>query len=654
MNPWERYQQLGQTAPVGPWTQYQPTPEDVGMLEDIVRSAGSGLAQGVANLAGLGSDLGSLARTGAAYAYGGITGTDTSEFRQRESERPRLGSETIKGAIDQAGNWVEDRLGIGATTDYAPQTTPGDYARTVGEFVAASPYGKVGQVLKYGVLPALVSETAGQMTEGSPLEPMARAGAAIATGAGAGLLSRPTAAQRVVNEAARANPAELQQAQRLMQQGQQTGIPLTVAEATNNPRLLQMQRYAEQSPRSAPQMGRFMQQRPQQVQQAGQRMLDQIAPPTPSAARLGGKTQDVARRSVDTARKAINQRSEPLYSVAEAVPVPPQEFQSLMADPAFQMALRGVRSDPILNQKLANLPDDSVGVLNAVKKRLDALEAGARVGENADLERAAAFGTTAGRVRDIASQVSPEYRQALTFQRRARQGILEPAKRGPLGQMAATDDVARQGDALLPSNPVPGQSEDVRKAAARALAEVGGKDAMSRVVRNRIEQAFNEANQSNIAGPNEWGGAKFAANMRGNAEQKRNLAQVLRQVAGDKAAQNADETMSVMEATGRRLRPNSATAFNQQMADEMGGMGTQAVTAARNALDPLGIPKRIGEAIERGRMGRATEDLATILTDPQTLHNLQRMTGGNLDKVPPEVIAALMSARSIQSLQNGY
>jgi hypothetical protein len=66
---------------------------------------------------------------------------------------------------------------------YQPKTIVGDYARTAGEIVPGAllmPEGSLAaNALRYGLLPALSSETAGQLTKGTAAEPWARAFGAI-------------------------------------------------------------------------------------------------------------------------------------------------------------------------------------------------------------------------------------------------------------------------------------------------------------------------------------------------------------------------------------------------------------------------------------------------------------------------------------------
>jgi filamentous hemagglutinin len=66
---------------------------------------------------------------------------------------------------------------------YQPKTIVGDYAQTAGEFVPGAllmPEGSLAtNALRYGVLPAISSETAGQLTKGTAAEPWARAAGGI-------------------------------------------------------------------------------------------------------------------------------------------------------------------------------------------------------------------------------------------------------------------------------------------------------------------------------------------------------------------------------------------------------------------------------------------------------------------------------------------
>ena len=102
------------------------------------------------------------------------------------------------GGLPQAdlGQNMTD-LGLPDATAYEPQTTLGDYFQTGGEFAVGGALARA-PVMMGTVIPALGSETAGQLTEGTPLEGPARvAGALLAPMAAskAQKLISPTAGQ---------------------------------------------------------------------------------------------------------------------------------------------------------------------------------------------------------------------------------------------------------------------------------------------------------------------------------------------------------------------------------------------------------------------------------------------------------------------------
>lgn len=136
---------------------------------DVAKSFGSGVAAGAADLVGLPGTIHSAAQAAGDWLFGG----PPQEIKdQLISGNPFSGS-NIRGAIDHL---------TGGATSYEPQTTAGEFARTTGEFLpgaAAFGGGGAANILRYGVLPAVASEGAGQLTEGTAVEPYARIGAAL-------------------------------------------------------------------------------------------------------------------------------------------------------------------------------------------------------------------------------------------------------------------------------------------------------------------------------------------------------------------------------------------------------------------------------------------------------------------------------------------
>jgi hypothetical protein len=136
--------------------------------------------RGAASLAGIPGDVSQLMGQGVGaardYLIGDLTPVERDMIaRAREANR-------ILPTAGEIKNIATDLTGISLPT---PQTTAGEYAHTVGEFLPASLAGPGGlgtRVLTQAVAPGLASEAAGQFTEGTAYEPWARVGGAIAGG----------------------------------------------------------------------------------------------------------------------------------------------------------------------------------------------------------------------------------------------------------------------------------------------------------------------------------------------------------------------------------------------------------------------------------------------------------------------------------------
>lgn len=144
-----------------------------GVIEDVVKSAGAGLARGAASVVDMPSAVMGLGIKGAEL----LTGKQAPEWLNPAVILPTGGVTRGQSAREMIGNVT------GGATEYKGETLPGQFAGTVGEFVPGAmigPGSMVKNALQYGVLPGVASEAAGQATEGTSAEPYARIAAAIA------------------------------------------------------------------------------------------------------------------------------------------------------------------------------------------------------------------------------------------------------------------------------------------------------------------------------------------------------------------------------------------------------------------------------------------------------------------------------------------
>lgn len=225
MKPWEKY---AQQPAEGPWTKYAKKAEPVEQapaqertigqrlydniigdpndgvdsfgeragrtLNDMGRAAGAGLVRGAAGIADL---------PGAAFGAGATAGSWLAESLGLADEGEAKGARSaVQGmAIQRMGDGSTARNALaditGGASEFRGNTTAGQYAGTVGEFLpgAFGGGGAVRNALTYGVVPGLASEAAGQATEGTAAEPWARTIAPIIAGGVAGLATRPKGPQ---------------------------------------------------------------------------------------------------------------------------------------------------------------------------------------------------------------------------------------------------------------------------------------------------------------------------------------------------------------------------------------------------------------------------------------------------------------------------
>ena len=167
--------------------QSEPPPPPPGMMEtfaDAAKAFAGGYGRGVTSLAdtaaaafpvNMAINAAQMAKT--AYDGGGVLNTIMAGLPDPNIQN--LASDATRGAIDYQG-----------------QTTAGQYAGTVGEFLPGGIASKAPIIA--GVVPGLLSEFAGQQTEGTQLEPWARAAAATVAPIAGQALRYPGSAVRAL------------------------------------------------------------------------------------------------------------------------------------------------------------------------------------------------------------------------------------------------------------------------------------------------------------------------------------------------------------------------------------------------------------------------------------------------------------------------
>lgn len=184
----------------------QPQPqrrEPVSTGEDVGRSFASAVPRGLAALAALPRDINDISAELA--DNNNVFGNSELGVGARRLLFGTPSTEDTPSIPWISSQEIEDRyLTPNIGEPYQPQTTAGEYARTAGEFAgaAAFPWAR-GARISRTLVPAAASETAGQLTEGTPYEGAARFAGAFA----GGVATEAALAQRAANVRRLGQPA---------------------------------------------------------------------------------------------------------------------------------------------------------------------------------------------------------------------------------------------------------------------------------------------------------------------------------------------------------------------------------------------------------------------------------------------------------------
>jgi hypothetical protein len=220
-------------------------------------------------------------------------------------------------------------------------------------------------------------------------------------------------------------PAVINRAGQLIDDAAQRGVTLTWPEAiqqvTNSgTSLANLQRVVEGSQQGGA-LRHVMAERPNQIQHAFDQQMDEIAAVPMRPYTVGPQIAQASEEAINATRQQINRIAEPHYARASTATVPARTMDTLRHLPGWDEALAAVRGNPQLARYVEGLPDNSVGVLNEVKKYLNqrARNVGAVTDPNRNMQQSAGYRLDADAVRDTGRRSSGEYGRALAGYSRA-------------------------------------------------------------------------------------------------------------------------------------------------------------------------------------------------------------------------------------------
>jgi hypothetical protein len=449
----------------------------------------------------------------------------------------------------------------------------------------------------------------------SPVQQMIGTGLTMSgTGAATGGV-RSTPADIVNRGLKGVTPEQMNLAKLLVQDSYKLGAPITgseaIAQVSGNKSLAGTQRFLENSSSSQGTMNQFMANRPEGARKAFEVTVEGVSPNAPTSA-TPRNLENAAGQVIKKAESSLTANVEPYFSKAGTNAVNKIDIEGMLQTPRISDAVDYVRSTAKYGVK--NEPQNSLKTLIAAKQYLDD-EFSKQMNSVTGAEKNAARVTWSAnrKLDDFLNYVSPEYAQGSKNFEVAQKTQFEPMKAGPVGKIAEGDVAA---NVLMPAKPISLYPEDIERTAN--LLRRKDPSALPDWTRQNLKGIFNETTQKLVGGDNQFGGAKFASTIAGNAQQRKNLEALVTSGSSKNAWQGFEKFLDVVEAQGQRMPANSATSFNEITKAELSG------GPVSKALTPF-KPSNIVLWAENVQLGKNADMLAKMLTDPDSVSKLEEL-----------------------------
>lgn len=606
---------------LGSWEEYLARQQslderDPSVYMDALQSFPGGVARGIAGIVG-------LPRMGQDLMREGVMNLMVQDPKARDMIRQYQAADPSYNAQFPTTDAINGGIQSVAGRYHDPETVAGQYSRTIGEFLpgALAPGGLLARVASV-LIPALTSETAGQLTKGTAVEPYARFAGGLVGGLGVGgaQAMRGGGANAAIRGATEGvSDQQIAMAQALRERALTHGQPLTTAEALKQVTgggtgLGRLQRVVEGNTNL---LGPMMAARPAQTDAAVARVLDQIAPEVP-AQQVAGQAQQAATGVLNRMRQRVNASARPYYDAAEGDVISAEEYAALREMPTYRAAEQAYYSQPEISAGARG--PQSIDTVNNVIKQMDRMEAEAapNVLGPGDHELESVRGQASDLARMLATEASPDLATARLTTASGHNAFVDPLERGPIGPIAsqpkAQPDLPGTTNALFPPQPFEGQPQQTAQA-LRMMGEVDPNVSPS-LVRQHLARQYAEASQQTAAGPNQFGGANFAARTFGNPIQEQTILGAV-DTAAPMAARDTRDLVEILRATGQRERAGSNTSFNNETNTGLNS-GDMGQTLVRTALSPTSVLSRLGAYMDKSINTANNKRIAEMLiADPE-------------------------------------
>ena len=480
--------------------------------------------------------------------------------------------------------------------------------------------------------------------------------------------------RRAVSDLAKLNQTAVD---RLSSLAQNQGIQLTPGEVSGLKSLINQQWLLSNLPNSSDTIESFLKNRNTDIQKAMYNFFDDLsANASPYEGFLKGTKSVDARMAVlkGERRKA----SEQFYKAAYPELVPDDVAADLATDPLVSQALKTVQSKPVWKRSMGDtleqvraqnanvvqgitdpdeadkamkaVTDKSLGWYDLAKRQLnDKAEAARRAGKNSE---AMQYEQAAQGLVNKLDAFSPTYNQARTEFARLSEPI-NKLEDSLLGGFVKADSQKAQdlGRALFGPKSSP---EALRE--AKSIIQAADPASWNNVVRAHLQDTLERTVRESQVGSVQNLGGIYRNKLFGTEQQRK----LLKESLDSKQYQALRDMMEVLEATSKSFKGQSITVPGGYIAKDLqadalasAGLGAKAGLTVAGLAQPLNWPQMLGNAIADIRMGKYSEELANIITSPDSMRKLRENTLLLRQLSPREKATSPLVARTLGQILQG-
>lgn len=467
---------------------------------------------------------------------------------------------------------------------------------------------------------------------------LAMAGQGVGVGIARGFNRNPLAVGRPDRDLA-LDPATTQEAQRLIGQGRQVGIDLTIPEATQVPSLLQNQRQLTRMPEGADRFGNLNQERTRrQIPNAVYNFLNDVSG-VQSVGEGAGMLRQGAEAAIEARTAARTAAASPAYEDAfnsGAVPDIAPIVQRI--DGELRDATRTLRGplSAIRDELVEAVPVQRAGQTVNVERPITSYRRMHNVKEEIDqqlanLDKNEAPSSAQKRAKAILTEIQedltarlrqahPRYEEGYQTFRTMSGPVDEVAGIKPTGIAARDVGVDRAQNTRVMFDPKRITPEEVTRA-RQAYEEAGQLDQWNAGLSAFLTDRFEDASRVLASGRPGNVAGKFSAELFGDDRSR----QVMQAALSPTQYQGFERLMEVLQVAGSALPEGSPTATDLPGGQALRNRYGRVARAALGLFSPQQIGIRAGEALGERMGSRGMERLAETLIDPANLDRLAQL-----------------------------